>query len=387
MYQAHKLAGKMLICSRQPVAGDRRIQWLPADANDDCPVCLYWKAKWSRIPRGTEPPEDLRQLLADIKAMQRVSWNVVCRQLGDKKNVGPLIYSQGLTLAQVIWNKVLGDPGNGIQGHGDICHPTTGRDFILKKKPKGGSTFPDYSDSQFADPSPAGTPEEWERWLANLNDLEPTRNSFEELARALRIHLGAEQDGDGFDTGAFEPAQGRPVAVQVKPPARPSSSNTTNSNGSSSPAATVTDTPSASMNTFRQRPSTLNDPGPAPPRVLVDCKPDRRRGNGLREGNRGTTPRVADRFTMFWATAASARSRLRCRSDHVLRRPGQHPHEAREARHPGLGQLLVAEVPSSFWRWCLFDPGGADAEGGPEVDSVDLFFGHQEADALRENGG
>jgi hypothetical protein len=31
------------------------------------------------------------------------------------------------------------------------------------------------------------------------------------------------------------------------------------------------------------------------------------------------------------------------------------------------------------------DLGGADAEGGPDVDRVDLFFGRPEADALRED--
>jgi len=33
------------------------------------------------------------------------------------------------------------------------------------------------------------------------------------------------------------------------------------------------------------------------------------------------------------------------------------------------------------------DLGGADAEGGPDVDRVDLFFGRPEADALREDVG
>jgi hypothetical protein len=33
------------------------------------------------------------------------------------------------------------------------------------------------------------------------------------------------------------------------------------------------------------------------------------------------------------------------------------------------------------------DLGGADAEGGPDVDRVDLFFGRPEAGALRENLG
>jgi hypothetical protein len=33
------------------------------------------------------------------------------------------------------------------------------------------------------------------------------------------------------------------------------------------------------------------------------------------------------------------------------------------------------------------DPGGADAEGGPDVDGVDRFFSRPEADALREDLG
>ena len=35
----------------------------------------------------------------------------------------------------------------------------------------------------------------------------------------------------------------------------------------------------------------------------------------------------------------------------------------------------------------LAPPGGADAEVGPDVDSVDLFFSRPEADALREDLG
>jgi hypothetical protein len=45
---------------------------------------------------------------------------------------------------------------------------------------------------------PAGTPEEWERWVANLHDLMPAEASYEQLRHALCVRLGI--DDSGFDT-------------------------------------------------------------------------------------------------------------------------------------------------------------------------------------------
>jgi hypothetical protein len=226
-YGAHKLAGKIYICRRVPQPTPSKLLWVAPTEGGDCPVCAYWKAKWARIPRGQQPDEALKVLLSEIKQMVRVSWNVIVRKLDDKTNVGPLIWSCGITTAQKIWASILGDVQNGIQGKGDIFHPTTGRDFLLKKKPKGGSTFPDYSDSEVLEPTPAGTSEEWENWIANLHDLAPEPASYEQLRHALCVHLGSEEDTEGgFDTAAFEKPmehlkEAGAVAAQVKKEVQP----------------------------------------------------------------------------------------------------------------------------------------------------------------------
>jgi hypothetical protein len=204
VYRAHRLAGKMLICSLHVQLGPNKLIWAAAAANSKgCPVCQYSKSMMSRVSRGAEPPDPLRPL-SQIEPMWRVSWNVIARAVGDKPNVGPLVYSQDLTVAQTIWSRIDGDPSKGIAPLGDIFDPTSGRDYIIKKKPKGGSSYPDYSGSRFTGPCPAGTPEEWEKWMAGLHDLQPEPATYDQLAHALWVHLGVEEDNEGgFDTAAF----------------------------------------------------------------------------------------------------------------------------------------------------------------------------------------
>jgi hypothetical protein len=226
LYGAHKLRNRTYICRRRALSTRDKLLWLAPTGEQDCPVCAYWKYRWSKIPRGQQPAPAERNTLSDIKVMHRCSWNVVARELDGHRNVGPLIWSCGLTLAQKIWASIVGDPAPGIKGKGDICNPQTGRDFLLRKKPKGGSSFPDYSDSEILEPSPAGTPEEWKRWMDSLHDLTVTIQDHETLAHALAVHLGTEKDeGEAGDFSRFEPkpqsgasANGPasvPIAVQV----------------------------------------------------------------------------------------------------------------------------------------------------------------------------
>jgi hypothetical protein len=155
--------------------------------------------------------------------MTRVSWNVVVRKLDDRTDAGPFIWTCGITLAQRLWQAILGDVTNGIIAKGDIFHPKSGRDFLLRKTPKGGSSFPDYSQSELLDPTPAGTPDQWEKWLNDLHDLQPEPASYEELRHGLCCHLGSEEDADGFDTEQFEKprVEPQPIAVQSKSPPSP----------------------------------------------------------------------------------------------------------------------------------------------------------------------
>jgi hypothetical protein len=204
MYQSHKLRGKMYICRRVPNPTPQRIQWTAPPDGCDCPVCQYYKTKYAKFNPG-KPPKEIEDVLREIKPMVRTSWNVVARQLGDKKNVGPLVWTCGIQVAQKIWGAILGDVKLGIRPKGDIFHPQTGRDLLLVKKMDG--PWPKY-EVEILDPVPAGTPEEWERWLQGLHDLNPMPNTYEELRHALAVHMKVEEDDDGgFDVIQFEKKQ------------------------------------------------------------------------------------------------------------------------------------------------------------------------------------
>ncbi len=223
MFQAHKVNGKFMICRRVPQATPERMIWIaPPDAKD-CPVCQYYKSKYKKYNPG-KPPKEVEDVLKEIKPMVRVSWNVIARDLNNKKNVGPLIWTCGIQVAQKIWAAILGDTKTGRRPKGDIFHPDTGRDFLLIKKSKGGSTFPEYSESEILEQCAAGTPEEWQRWLKSLHDLEAASPpaDYETLRHALAVHLGTEDDEeDGDDiVSQFEKKKEAPVKeapVKIKP--------------------------------------------------------------------------------------------------------------------------------------------------------------------------
>jgi hypothetical protein len=224
LFQAHKVGGKMVVCRRVPDPSPSRILWKAPPEGGDCPVCLYHRGTWNKYNPG-KPPEDVEVVLKEIKPMTRCSWNVIARQVGDKKNVGPLVWTCGITVAQTIWGRILGDPKLGRKGLGDIFSPDAGRDLILYKKMEGG--FPKYQ-IDFNDPGPAGTPEEWERWVKGLHDLVAQPATYEELRHRLAVHQGLEEDEDqsGFDLKQFDrrpegaqPAkEEKPLATHTKKP-------------------------------------------------------------------------------------------------------------------------------------------------------------------------
>jgi len=135
-----------------------------------------------------------------------------------KKNVGPRILSVGKDLHSKILKGILGDEDE--PGLGDVSNVTQGYDFIIKKEMAG--EFPRYSDSCFArERSPAGTPEEIERWSKSLYDLAELRKpkGVDEIESELAIHRGLIPDRSTFDEDAF--------AAKFKPAAEPSKSPTT----------------------------------------------------------------------------------------------------------------------------------------------------------------
>jgi hypothetical protein len=65
-------------------------------------------------------------------------------------------------------------------------------------------TYPQYHLSKFLDPSPLGNPDEVEKWLAGLHDLNALRvlKGPEDLQHALDIFQGkVEDDTQDFDSG------------------------------------------------------------------------------------------------------------------------------------------------------------------------------------------
>lgn len=202
--QAHKVNNKFLVCPRVQTIINGRSQWVAPPEGGDCPICLYYKQKYKLYNPG-KPPAQLEEALRAIKPMVRCSWNVVVRDYGGKKNV-VRVWSCGIQLAQKIWSTILGDVATGRKAKGDVCHPSTGRDFLLVKKSKGGSGYPDYSESEFLDSSAAGTPEEFKAWLSQAHDLAAINKpaTQESLVYNFKVHNGVLKEEDSDATSEFE---------------------------------------------------------------------------------------------------------------------------------------------------------------------------------------
>lgn len=189
-------------CPKNLVKTDRGDKW-----QGDCIICKYYSDLWQKSEGlSGKAQEELQNQARAIKPVERYYYNAIVRQEKDKdgnvkKNVGPKIYSCGKTVHSKIIRAILGDPTAGEKPLGDVSHPTNGRDFrVVKKVVKGGggNEYPNYDNSKFEDPSPIGTPDELEKWLEHMHDLQALRviKTPDELKHALRVHLGMVRDGD-----------------------------------------------------------------------------------------------------------------------------------------------------------------------------------------------
>lgn len=202
----------------------------------DCIICKYYNDLWQKsdqMPSG-KAQEDLRNQARAIKPVERYYYNVIVRSEKDKdgnqrKNVGPKIYSCGKTVHSKILRAILGDPEAGEKELGDVTHPKDGRDFrVVKKVVKGGggAEYPNYDNSKFEDPSPAGSPDEIRNWIETMYDLQSLRvlKTPEELKHALRVHLGMVKDEDEggtddlaeFRNAGAAPAKSAPAQAPEK---------------------------------------------------------------------------------------------------------------------------------------------------------------------------
>lgn len=229
--RTHKMNGKNFHCPCNLVNG----KW-----QGNCPICNHYRSLWKQSDTASE--EEAKALQAEarsIKPVERYYWNAIVRTLTNKQgqvehNVGPKIFSCGKQLQSKLLRAMTGDPVVGLEGLGDITDVTgaEGCDLQVIKRlvASGGEKYPNYNESVFKKPSPAGTEEDIATWLENLHDLNSLRRILptEELAREVRIHRGLEQDPEiAYDQGTIEvdvdeePAPAPVVRQAPKPVQRP----------------------------------------------------------------------------------------------------------------------------------------------------------------------
>lgn len=195
----------------------------------------YLRDLWAKSEKVSgKQQEDLRNQYRELKGIERYYYNVIVRQEKDPKtgemvkNVGPKILSCGKTIHAQIMRAIVGDEAAGEEPLGDITNPKNGRDFkLVKKIVKGanGVEYPNYDQSKFTDPSPLGDPDEVEKWIDSLHDLQAIRviKTDDELKHALKVHLGLiNEDGDSdYNSEEFsqkENTEQSSVAVKTEKP-------------------------------------------------------------------------------------------------------------------------------------------------------------------------
>lgn len=184
----------------------------------------------------TADAEEAKALQAEarsIKPVERYYWNAIVRVLTNKqgtveKDVGPRIFSCGKQLQSKLLRAMTGDDVVGIEGLGDITDTegVEGRDLqVIKRlvKGSGDEKYPNYNESVFKNPSPAGSAAQVSEWLSNLHDLNTLRRILptDELAREVRIHRGLEKDPElqAYEDSINIEADDEPVVVRQ--PAKP----------------------------------------------------------------------------------------------------------------------------------------------------------------------
>lgn len=217
----HKVNSKSLHDPREKVNG----KWVGEN-----PIGDYLKWLWKESEQSSPEERDRMQALyRELKPIERYYYNVIVRAETDdngnvKKNVGPKILSVGKTVHEAILRGICGDKEMNQPRLGDVTDFKTGRDFKLVKtiRKSGENTYPNYESSHFLDESPAGDPEECEKWMQNLHDLSSLRvlKSSEELENELMIHLGLKQEtSSSFDPSKFKPTSS--VAASATPAPAP----------------------------------------------------------------------------------------------------------------------------------------------------------------------
>jgi hypothetical protein len=203
----HMINGKAFHCPRE----------LQSDGwfKGPCPICEYYTLLWKESKsKSPEESKHDQQLARQIKAVERYYYNCIVRSETDPdtgktiENVGPKIFACGKTMHAKIITGIVGSEELEEPGYGDVTDPITGRDFKIIKGIKKGpdGVYPEYDKSKYMDPSPLGTPDQVQKWLEDLHDLQALRvlKSYDELHHQLRVHFGlAKDESIGFDVSEF----------------------------------------------------------------------------------------------------------------------------------------------------------------------------------------
>jgi hypothetical protein len=212
-------------CPRKLVETDKGERWM-----GDCIICKYYSDLWQKSESlSGKAQEDLQNQARAIKPVERYYYNVIVRSEKDKegnikKNVGPKIFSCGKTTHAKIMLAMRGDEAAGEKPLGDITHPKDGRDFrVVKKVIKGGGgmEYPNYDNSKFEEPTPAGNLDELKSWMESIHDLQALRviKTSDELKQALRVHLGMVKEGPAANDTELDEFRKAGSATPSKPKA------------------------------------------------------------------------------------------------------------------------------------------------------------------------
>jgi hypothetical protein len=201
-----------------------------------CPINDEYRRLWDEINRlekmkRMDAAQELKELSRKIGPIKKYHYACIVRSEFENGkeiiNSGPKIYSAGEDVHKKIINKVMGQQTLKIKGIGEVCAfefdkngKPTGRDFqIIKSIRKGDDGYPEYNQSDFVEPSVAGTKEEWERWMANLPDLRAERRlkPISEIQEALDVFFGRKPDTSTQVAGSSAFVERR-NAAPVAPP-------------------------------------------------------------------------------------------------------------------------------------------------------------------------
>lgn len=215
----HRVNGKSIHDIREYVNG----KWV----GNNNPIVEYIRRLWKESENDAPAEaERKRALYRQLKPVERYYYNVIVREERDengnvKKNVGPKILSVGKTVHEIILRGILGDTEMNQPRLGDVTDSKTGYDFKLVKtiRKSGDQQYPNYEASHFLEQSPAGDPDDWNKWMETLHDLKSLRvlKTADELKHELAVHLGVKQEAsvEAIEESVAK-VEAKPVAAKAK---------------------------------------------------------------------------------------------------------------------------------------------------------------------------